>query len=141
MRAFRLTRQIFYWTILFATSTLSITIQAPTTMARLGLTSICFLIILLVPRMLAGPTSSSSGIDAGDPVRDPTCMCCGQTSGRYCGRTLNAACSWPAGKCSDNAIYYCFSTYSYSQHARFCPGASYGHGGCVQAGLGSARCA
>ncbi|KAH9404859.1 hypothetical protein TYRP_000691 [Tyrophagus putrescentiae] len=72
----------------------------------------------------------------------PSCKCCGQPSGRYCGRTLTAACGLSPGDCSDNAIYTCFSTYSWSVKANFCPGDLWGHGGsgCVQAALGSARC-
>lgn len=76
-----------------------------------------------------------------EPIFDSTCNCCGQTTGRYCGRTLNQACGWPVGQCSDNAIYYCFTTYSVSQRVQFCPGSTFGpHEGCIQAGRGSARC-
>ena len=68
---------------------------------------------------------------------DPNCVCCGQPSGRYCGKTLNHKCH---SKCMKNSIYYCYSTYTIAQKVRYCPGENYGHDGCLQAALGSARC-
>lgn len=111
------------------------TITQLTQTMKTHLLLLLFLAVLLV--QLAGQLVAGQNL----PQQiDPNCMCCGSNvpTGRYCGTALNKLC--PGNKCTPNGIYYCYITFPTSYKVNYCPGQTFGHGGCKQVAVGSARC-
>ncbi|KAH9517910.1 hypothetical protein DERF_008528 [Dermatophagoides farinae] len=116
-------------------------------MMKLLLCHIAFMVILFV--LFVQSKSNNDGYDDKSiDLIDPNCRCCaggggdgggnGRPSGRYCGHTLNQQC--PGALCTNDSIYYCFSTYDVAQRVRTCPPFNVDTKNCLQISPGSSRC-